>query len=171
MRRLWHRWVDRCQRPLDTRVYALVRVLIALCVLADLLQVALRGLVVDLFTVYAHGGMSGFHSKDYVLDALLGPSGGLWAYGTTLVCMVMALLGVATRPAILLGVLAYGQLGALFPPGDRVIDHLLRTVLLVLMFSGSHTRWSLGRWLRGRSAQLSSAAWPADLVRWLLVMV
>ncbi len=171
MSTLWHRWVAHCQRPMDTRIYALVRIGIALCVLGDLLQIASRGMVVDVFTLYADGGLSGFTGEDYVLGELLGANGGLVAYAVCLGSMACVLLGIGTRPALVIGALAYAQLGAMFPPGDRAIDRVLRTTMLVLVFSGAHTRWSLWLWLRNKAPRLTAPAWPADMVRWLLVMV
>ena len=44
---------------------------------------------------------------------------------------VAASTGVAARPALLIGVLAYAQAGHLYAPGDRGIDRILRTVLLI----------------------------------------
>jgi hypothetical protein len=55
---------------------------------------------------------------------------------------------------------ADAQLGHLFVGGDRGIDRILRTVLLILLFSS----------VTGARRE-RIAAWASDLVRWLLVLV
>ena len=49
----------------------------------------------------------------------------------TLTCMGLITIGRWMRPAIIVGVLAYAQLGHLFPPGDRAIDRIVRCGLLI----------------------------------------
>ena len=39
----------------------------------------------------------------------------------------------STMVLIVFGALAYAQLGHLYPPGDRAIDRILRTALLILL--------------------------------------
>jgi hypothetical protein len=72
---------------------------------------------------------------------------------------------------MLLGVLAYAQLGHLFPPGDRAIDRVLRCVLLLLLFTNAHRRLSLGNLLRKRAAVLTMPGWADDVLRLFLVIV
>ena len=52
------------------------------------------------------------------------------------------------------------------PPGDRGIDRMLRTVLLFLLFSESHKRWSFAP---GAPAE-QVGAWPLNLLRWMWVL-
>lgn len=170
MRRLWARWLAWSTRQDDTRPLAMTRILVALCILGDQLRLLQLGLAGHLYRPYAHGGLSGFTGVDYALNAL-GPDAGLMAWGVLLVCMVLVATGVGTRPAMLVGVLAYTQLGHLYPPGDRAIDRVLRTVLLILIFSQSHRRWSLWSWLRKKAPLIRAPALPADLVRWLMVLI
>jgi hypothetical protein len=79
----------------------------------------------------------------------------------------LALLGVVARPALLLGALCHAQLAWLYHTGDRAVDHLLRTVWLVLAFSGSHRALAVG----GRPHLATVPAWPADFIRYLLVLM
>jgi hypothetical protein len=155
----------------DTLPFALVRIGASLAIVADLLRVASLGLVPRLFVQGQHGGFGAESDSAYVLDPVFGQTGGLWAYGVSLTCMVLTALGIGTRPAMLLGVLAYAQLGHLFPPGDRAIDRVLRCVLLLLLFTNAHRRLSLGNLLRKRAAVLTMPGWADDVLRLFLVIV
>jgi hypothetical protein len=88
------------------------------------------------------------------------------AWAVTIAAMALASVGVFPRAALLVGTLAYAQLGHLYPPGDRAIDRLLRTVLLLVACSGAHRRLAL----TGDRAE-TIRAWPADTIRVLLVLV
>jgi hypothetical protein len=166
MRTVWTRWVAFSGRDMDARPLALVRILACVAILADLLQVAHLGLLDVIFRPAAVGGLSALQDDANVLVALSPTWGGTVAYVVTLVCLGLAALGVWTRPALVVGLLAYAQLGHLYPPGDRAIDRILRTVLLVLVASGAHRRLAL----TGARAD-RVPAWPADTVRVLLVIV
>lgn len=166
--RLWSWWVARCAREDDARPLAVVRIGAALAILLDLLRVAQLGLVDVLFRPYDQGGLSQVQDPAYLVGGWLGPElAGRALFATSAVCMSLVALGVLTRPATLLGVLAYAQLGHLYPPGDRGIDRVLRTVLLILMFSGAHRRLAL----MGGPALARIRQWPADLLRSFLVIV
>lgn len=164
MRRAWDAWVRRTARLEDPRPLALVRIAVAGVIGADLLRVGQRGLVPVLFATPAGQGLSAAPADAAWIDEV--PDGGLAAWMVTIAAMACSALGIATRPAMLIGTLAYAQLGHLYPPGDRAIDRLLRTVLLILLFSGSHSRLSL----TGRRVD-RIRAWPADTLRVLLVVV
>lgn len=158
----------RCAREDDARPLALVRIGAALAILLDLLRVGQLGLVGVLFRPYAQGGLSQVQDEAWWVGRWLSPEiAGPALYGLSLLCMGLVALGVLTRPATLLGVLAYAQLGHLYPPGDRAIDRVLRTVLLILLFSDAHRRLAL----LGAPALARIKAWPADLIRSFLVIV
>lgn len=171
MRALWARWVAWCAREQDALPLALVRVGIALVIVWDLLWGAWLGLLPWLWRPFSHGGLSLVQSSVAIIDDIAPVSGGPALVGVTLAAMACVALGIATRPAMLVGLLAYSQLGHLYPPGDRAVDRLMRTALLVLLFSGSHLRLSLQRRLRGERGPASAPAWPADLLVFILVMV
>ncbi|HMV66514.1 MAG TPA: HTTM domain-containing protein [Myxococcota bacterium] len=161
-------WVALASREEDARPLALVRIGVALAALLDLLRAAQLGLVGVVFQTYEHGGLSQKQDPGYVLNLLwdsplVGPT--VWA--VTVVCMGLVAAGVATRPATLLGVLTYAQLGHLYPPGDRAIDRILRTLLLILMCSDAHRRLALG----GGAALARIRAWPGDLIRNFLIII
>ncbi len=164
---LWARWVAFTGRPLDTRPLALVRIAAALCLLLDLLRVAWLGLVPVLFRPWEAGGLSTFTDDAVWIDQLSPLWAGPIAFWLAVACMSLVVLGVLSRPATLLGVLAYAQLGHLYPPGDRGIDRILRCVLLILVLSQAHRRYSLARGPRRETC----SAWPSDLIRVLLVCI
>ncbi len=169
--RPWSWWVRYSGRLMDARILALLRILVCLCVLLDLLRVWQIGLVEDYYRLYEHGGINDHPDSAAHVVEWFGPDGGIYAYWTTVACMALAVFGIATRPALVLGVLAYAQSGHLYSPGDRGIDRILRTAMIFLIFSGSHRRFALGLLAFPRMARDWVAAWPADLVRWLMVMV
>lgn len=167
---LWRGFVAACARPVDTRPLAVLRILLPLCVVLDLARVASLGLLDDFFRTWEHGGLSTF-SGDHWLLGSLGPHAGLLLVGVLGVCMLLVSSGLAVRPALLLGVLAYAQLGHLYPPGDRGIDRIIRVALLVLLFSRSHRRWALGNRLGGRTPEETEPAAPQLVLLWFLVLV
>lgn len=164
---LWRRWVTWCGRQEDVRPLAWVRVLVPLTILLDQLNVAQLGLLPWFYVPFDAGGLSDTQDDYYVLDAL-GPADqvGLWAWAGMMACLVAVMLGVAVRPAILIGVLLYAQLGHLHPGGDRGIDRILRTVMLVLLVSGVPT---VAPWKRG--PPVLGNAWASSFLRFLLVVV
>ena len=164
---MWGWWLARVERPVDSRPWALLRILVSGAIVGDLLRVAWLRLVPVLF-----GGDFGAQPDDaFVLDAVFGEGAGLVAYGVALGCLSLSALGVATRANIVLGVLAYAQLGHCFPPGDRAIDRVLRSVLLLLLVTNAHRRWALGPWLRKKAPALTTMGWAEDLLRLFLVVV
>jgi hypothetical protein len=166
MKRAWAWWMSHLDREMDPRPLAAVRILVPLAVIFDILRLLQLGLFSHVFVPYSLGGLSRIQDPHWVLDAWLGTSASAIALGVTLLCLVLTAAGLWMRPAILIGVLAYAQLGHLFPPGDRAIDRLVRSGLLILMFSGADRVWSM------RKAKTNIIpAWPADLIRYLLVLV
>jgi Vitamin K-dependent gamma-carboxylase len=159
----WEAWTAEEE---DSRPLALVRILVATVLGADLLRSAWLGLVGELWVPYKYGGLSTFRAKQWDWLTDLDPRAGVTTWGVALAALFCAALGWATRPALVLALLSLAQLGHLYPPGDRAIDRLLRTVLLVLLFSGAHQRWSLSG---ARAPQIP--AWPARLIRYILVLV
>jgi hypothetical protein len=163
---LWHRWSSHLDQEMDPAPLALLRIGLPLVVIADLVRLIQLGLVEHVFTPYADGGLSKFHDPHWVLADHLGDAAATVALGLTLLCMSLVAVGRWMRPAILVGVLAYAQLGHLFPPGDRAIDRIIRCALIVLMFSQADRALSLRR-----VRQRPIPAWPAQLIRYLLVLV
>jgi hypothetical protein len=170
--RWWMRWVDHCDRDVDIRPVALLRIFVAACIVGDLLRVAQLGLVDDFFLPYDLGGLSGIREYWWLLDDLVGAErAGFLAYGITLVTAAMVMLGVQARPAIVLCVLFYAQLGHGYAPGDRAIDRVLRLMLMFLFFTPAHRKWALDNVLFKRKAAVSAKGWFFDLVKWFLIVM
>lgn len=169
--RLWNRWVAWCARDEDARPLAAVRILVPLCVVVDLMQTWWLDLVDVLFASYKHGGIAGYQGGEFVLGAYWGAAGGPLAWWLTLVSMALVSAGVAVRPALVVGIFAYAQLGHSSPDADRGIDTIIRTVLLLLLFSNAHRRWSLGNLIWTNQAADRIRAWPADLIKLLLMLI
>ncbi len=169
--RLLRWWHDLTAREEDPLPLALIRVLAPLVIVLDLLQVARLGLVTAYFRTAEAGGLSRFSGSRAFVDDLSPLWGGPVTWLLCVLSLSLASLGVAVRPALAVGLLTYAQLGHLYPPGDRAIDRLLRTVLLILIFSASHRRLSLWQHLRGIPAAVRIPAWPADLIRYILVLM
>lgn len=166
----WAWWVRRCNAPFDNRLLALTRILLALCVLLDLASLGAVGLLPDYFVLIDHGGYT-VGSHDAFAFAGWGPEVGPALVAVTMTCMTLVALGLVVRPATVLGVLAYAQLGMLQPAGDRAVDRIVRTVLLVLVFSQAHRCYALGNVLRRRArVAVTTSAIPLAL-RLLLVLV
>ena len=168
MIRLWNRWVDHVHRPIDSRPLGLMRLLVPLCVLLDQLRVAQLGLVETYYRPFAAGGLSRLVDGASKVDDWFGDAqGGIIAFWVSVVAMASATLGFAMRPALLIGVLAYAQAGHIYQPGDRGIDRILRTAMLILICSGADRRFALNF----KERRETVAAWPSDLVRVLMVCV
>jgi len=168
----WSWLVRFLHRPMDSRPLALVRIFVCLALIGDLLRVAMIGMVDTYYVPFQHGGLSTFSDDAFVLDTLLGPwweptTGGPVLFWISLALLFFPLLGVGGWPMALLAILAYAQLGHLYPPGDRGVDRILRTTLLILCFSGADRRLSLSR----RARQDTLPSWPSDLLRFFLVTV
>jgi len=169
---LWKRWVDACTAPVDVRPFALVRILLSVAVVGDLML--LLGSGVDVVSVVFRpqlaGGLSPVTS-DTTWLAALPPETGLVCFVLALLGMTATALGVGGRPVIVLAVLFYSFLGHLFPGGDRGVDHLVRTALLVLCFTNAHRCYTLGEWRRGSRSVHTTPAWPGHLLRLWLVII
>ena len=162
--RVWQTWVARCDRPVQAQPLVLTRILLATCVLLDLLRIIQLDLLDVIFKLGKDGGLTAFHGPQLIIHDWWGPAAGPIALGITVVCMLLVIAGYGTRLAILVGVLAYSQLGHLFPPGDRAVDRVIRTGLLIVMCSGAAGPW----W---KSRETTIRGWSIDLVRYFLVMI
>jgi hypothetical protein len=163
----WVRFWDR-REPAD--VLALVRIAVALVITWDLLQAALLDVVELLLAPIEEGGI-GPASRLAPIGLLyewLGASRShAWLlFALTLTSALSLLLGLFTRTSALVLVLAYAQIAHVVQLGDRGIDALLRSVLLILACSQAGATLSLdarlfhGRWRR----DVEQPAWPRYLI-------
>jgi hypothetical protein len=163
----WVRLWDR-REPAD--VLALVRIGVALVIVWDLLQAARLDVVELLLAPIEDGGIGPASRRAPVgeLYTLIGASlANAWLlFAVTLTSALTLLLGLFTRTSALVLVLSYAQLAYVVQLGDRGIDALLRSVLLILACSRAGATMSLdarlfhGRWLR----DAEQPAWPRYLI-------
>ncbi len=144
---------------MDSRPLLWLRRLIPLVIVADLLWMVWCGAADAVLLDASHGGASLGTAKWFAF--------GDWMYAGPLLWLVVILTmplvsaGIWTRPALLIGVVAYSQIGHMDLPGDRGIDRLMRTTLLILLFSE----------VTSKTVPKQVAQWPALLIKWILVMV
>lgn len=156
----WERWVRFTDRRIDARPLVLVRILVPLCVFGDLLDLVIRGAGDAVLYGRPLGGVNDTHSPQLWFDPDVWWVGPLLWVGC-MVTMAMISAGIWTRPAIVGGLFFSSQFGHFFQPGDRGIDRLLRTALLILLFSEVSRARPPAR----------VRAWAVDLLLWLLVLV
>lgn len=173
--RLLRWWVALWDRREPATAQALVRIGVGLCLVFDLLQVRWLGLV-DVIWAPPPDGM-GYGATDHLWAVRwFGKSAGtaelLWW-----LCLIAALcltVGLLTRGAAALFVLAYAQLGQMSPDADRGIDMITRAICMILVFSYGHARWSVDAWIRkklGRPFPEQVPAWPRLLLFVQLVWI
>ena len=168
LKRAWFAWVSRCAQKTDPMPQALTRVFLGLCVVFDLVRVGQLGLVQDFFRSYEYGGLSQQQFDRMLWITEVSPEwGGLVAWGLCLLCALLVVLGVAVRPSIVVFLVLYAQLGHLYPPGDRAIDRLIRTAMLILLFSGAHRAFRI----RGGDSATKIPAWPVAMITFVLVLM
>ncbi len=155
---LWARWVGLVGRPVDSRPLVLVKRLVAAVLVVDLLAIVVFGVADGVLFTAEHGGLVRAPQEWAISDARY--AGVAW-WALSLVTLAAVAGGLGGRGVLLLAVIAYAQLGHFDWPGDRGIDRICRTLLLLCVFS------EVGR----RRPPAEVAAWPADLLRVLLVVV
>ena len=143
---------------------ALARLLLGVVLVADLLTLARLGLVTDLFTAPADGGMAYAAQSSWLWRVLGGGAAAAWTIWS--LCLVSAALfavGLLSQLWALVLLLSYAQLARLLPEADRGIDILFRVVLVVFVFARADATLSLGAWLRHRRfvrTEVLVPAWP-----------
>jgi hypothetical protein len=170
VRRALRGWVELWDRREPPTALALVRILIAAVMLADLLQAYSYGLVDVIWAPPPDGLAWGGQAKVPAAAARwFGATveTGWLLWWTAVVASLLVMAGVATRVSVLLLALTWAQLGHMASDGDRGIDYMLRGCLLVLAFSQCHARWSVDAWVRrkiGRPFPELIPAWPRYLL-------
>jgi hypothetical protein len=171
------RWVLFWDRRESPESLALLRILVGLVVLWDLAESALRGLIPALWQAPPRGfGLSLPPSAQPLLLRVLGASDGMLEalFAVAALGALAVAAGFCLRPAAFGCAFATATLAHLAPDGERAIDVLLRTVLLVLALSRADAVWSLRAWLRkrrGAALEPSIPAWPRQLLFLQLVWV
>jgi uncharacterized membrane protein YphA (DoxX/SURF4 family) len=170
VKRAWKAWVELLDRRESPTSLALVRLLAAAVVLADLFIARGLGLVDAVWAPPPYGlGVGALSAHPPLAVRWLGatPHTAELVWLVTAVAAVLVLVGAATRVAAIVFVLASAQLALLSPDADRGIDVLLRVVFLILALSGCGARWSIDALVRrrvGRPAPDTVPAWPRYLL-------
>jgi len=170
-------WVAFWDRREPPTTLALVRILVAAVLLADLLQSRTYGLVEAIWGPPPEGlGWGGVGNAASAAGRWFGASNDtawlLWWTGV--ISSLCLIAGFLSRISAVVLALTWAQLGWMSPDSDRGIDFLLRAVLMVLAASQCHARWSVDAWLRrrfGRPFPDEVPAWPRYLLLLQLVWV
>jgi hypothetical protein len=159
MKALWHRWVDVWDRREPATALALVRIGIAVVLLADYLWIARLGMV--------HATWSrpplGYGGADAVV----------W-YGVVVAALACIGLGAATPLACVVFAVASARLSWAAPDCESGSDILLRIVVPILALSRCNAQWSIDAWVMrrlGRPMATEVPAWPRYLIMVQLVWV
>ena len=167
----WRGWVALCAEEERPTVLAVVRIGVAAVLLADLLIAARHGLVVTLWGPSSAGGLAAVDTLDpspVLAFRLFGARAAttLAVHFAACASAITLLLGAFSRTSALALMTALVQLAGMHPQGDRGIDVLLRTVLVLLACSGCGRALSIdawrehGRWL----PDVRAPAWPRRLI-------
>ena len=178
-RRLAQWWVRLWDQQEVPTVLALLRISVGLVLLWDLSAVALLDLAEVLWAPDTLGGLpSNLLNRPKVPEVYrlfeATPAVGVWTFRVAITAIAFWTLGLGTRFFGVIALLAYAQLGLILPLGDRGIDMMLRNVMVVLLFSGSHRALSVDAWLKTRSFWgdgLKVSSWPRHLIVLQLVVM
>jgi len=171
------RWVAFWDEREPPTVLALIRIALALVVLADLASMAAQGAVPWLWAPGAAGGMSVWDAADAPLYYRVFPASAASAqllWGGLVLSVLCVGVGCRTRTAAFVHVCLSVQTALINAPGDRAIDKIIRIVLLILMLSPAGQVWSLdAKWATGRfrGDPASAPAWPRYLILGQLVLM
>jgi len=164
MSRWWAAWRDHVGRPADARVLAMIRIALASVVVADMLWTWWLGLVPWLYDP-SHEGFTR-PARGFLLGDLP-PQATVWAFWGAVVAYTLVATGTLMRPALVVALLLHAQVGQVCPIAEQGVDHIVRTVMWILVFSGADARWSVGPARRRDHVP----AWPLDLIAWLLAII
>ncbi|MBL9013059.1 MAG: HTTM domain-containing protein [Myxococcales bacterium] len=164
MKRAWDAWVSLWDRTESPVALALVRIFVGVALLADLLRIAVLGIVGALYSAAPDGyAMPATDLARALVEHGLGPA--IWV--VAVIAAAGVALGVATRISCVALLLATAQLAHIAPDSDRGIHVAFRIVLAILALSQSHARWSIDAWLWARLGRPFPAlvpAWPRYLL-------
>lgn len=162
-------WVELWDRREAPHALVLVRIGVAVVLLADLLATWRHDLI-ELLWAPPPDGIAIINMKDPPWSVRWFGAGPELAFGLWLASVISACaiaFGALTRVACVVFVFVYAQLSILAPDSDRGIDILLRIVVGILAFSACNARWSIDAWVRrgiGRPMPETVPAWPRYLL-------
>ena len=142
----WVRLWDHQEAPW---VLALVRILLATVMLADLLPLWPLGLIEPTYAPAPLGlGHLETREREHLLYSVLDPSAATTLYAVT--CLALASFGAGffTRISGLVALFLYAQLALVLPLADRGIDLAFRNVILLLVLANAGRALSIDAWRR-----------------------
>lgn len=164
------RYVRFWDRYESAESMALVRIGVGLVMLFDLLQVALYELVVTLWAAIEQGGLgpSSYDEPRVMFYRWFGASSTSTyvLFVSSIVTAGALTVGLYTRVSALVLLFCSVQLSTLAPEGDRGIDALLRSVLILIALSEAGATWSVDARMRfGSFKRLAIIpSWPRYLI-------
>jgi hypothetical protein len=173
--RVWKAWVALWDRREPATAQALVRIGVGLCLLFDLLLVRALGLVQATWAPPPFGVGYGARSDVAVVRWFgASPQTAELLWWLAVIAIVLFTIGAATRVTGFLFVFLYAQMSYLAPDSDRGIDMALRFVVLILVVSWCHGRWSVDAWVRKKLERPYPElvpAWPRYLLMLQLLWI
>lgn len=167
----WRTWVAIWNHHEHPRTLAIIRVCLGMTLAWDLAWMAPLGLVVPIVGPEAAGGWGRVLDRSeipWVWQLLPATPGSAWlVWGIVLTCAVLVTVGLGTRVAAVVLVLFYAQMAQTLDAADRGIDMLIRNMILLLAFAGSHRTAALDAWWRTGSIWGDGKdvpAWPRHLI-------
>ena len=163
---MWRTWVGIWNKEERPSVLAVVRILVALVILADFGTLHHLGLTEVLFAPQEIGGFPDVSDRNPVPELYrwftATPAVAHGAWGAVMLSATCFGLGLLTPLSGAVLVLVYAQLAQVLPLGDRGIDMMLRNVVCILSFSACGRVWGLDAVLFGRRDV--APAWPRHLI-------
>lgn len=154
MTRAWRAWRALWAGTEPAGILSVIRVGIALVLLADLFEVWRLHLIIPLWGPGDAGGMGNPAQTDpppelyaWFGNTIAVGRGAFFVLVGALLCLAV---GFLAQPAALVAVLVYAQLALVLPGADRGIDMLIRNVLLILAFVPSGRSFGVDALLFGR---------------------
>jgi hypothetical protein len=166
--RAWRAWVALLDRKEPATSLAVVRILVAAVILADLIWMGVLGVPDALYTGPAAGGMGHGAASSWAVEIFGDSSDTAWAlFALAMTSAVALLVGAFTRVSAVVLALTTADLARILPEADRGIDTLLRVVLVVLALSSAGETLSVDSRRRNGwwTCPVPFPAWP----RYLLV--
>ncbi|MBX2801037.1 MAG: HTTM domain-containing protein [Myxococcales bacterium] len=168
-------WVALWDRKEAPTVLGLIRIGVALVLLGDFLTMWGFGIVDDLYTSPASGGLAiGAQRAWWVGWFGATPGSARLLHGLLVASSASLAIGLFSRTSALTLLLLYAQSAQILPDADRAIDTLLRNILMILVFAPCGAIWSVDAWLRtGRFAGRGElvGAWARYLIVLQLVLM
>ncbi|MEM9071092.1 MAG: HTTM domain-containing protein [Myxococcota bacterium] len=166
----WTRLVNILDEREAPTSLAMIRIAVAIVLLADWFTALRLGLVPTIWGPSTAGGLGAADTwaDPPLFQVLFGASTtATWTVFAIAVAATITLgIGLMTRTSALVVALASAQLAMAMGQSDRGIDIALRIVLMLLACSGAGARWSLDARLRHGTftPELTVPAWPRYLI-------